>query len=312
MRLIWSEPVKPFKVGHFKSLIRRDRPSAMALFLALMTVLYAGCSRRSEQKPTTKAYVLPEELTIAVHAERGPEGAGRGIHIVGSTNLPDGVKMWVQVEDGRLPPCTARVKKHDNTDYKVIIKNGQFRTIDLWDIDKPFSGGTHQVCSHAYLNRSWQTPSVLAMLGGDRGRALHGRIFKLTDPDVIDSDRKLEDLETIVFPALPPVTKTTVSPEAKAISLVKKAILTLPDRGRSAGDIETTIAWFMKASSGEIRSSTKGWSATAKTDDFYDVIFDFIDGKAGEKQALWSVNLKSREVKYVNMKAKIFSWLSPE
>jgi len=37
-------------------------------------------------------------------------------------------------------------------------------------------------------------------------------------------------------------------------------------------------------------------------------VFDFIDGGAGEKQAIWRVNLKTGAVTYVNESAKIFSW----
>src|ERR1035438_9890706 len=144
----------------------RFAPTYRALLVAVLPVLLAGCSSRFGQKP--KPYILPDELTITAHAERGPEVAGRAIHIAGSTNFPDGMKMWVQVEDGRFPPCTARIKTSNNTDYNVIVQDGHFRTRDLWDIGIPFSAGTHQVCFSAFFNTTWQSPSVLAMLGGKR------------------------------------------------------------------------------------------------------------------------------------------------
>jgi hypothetical protein len=52
----------------------------------------------------------------------------------------------------------------------------------------------------------------------------------------------------------------------------------------------------------------KGWSAKSGNADTYEVAFDFINGKAGEAQAIWSVNLKTGSVKYVNEAAKLFSW----
>ena len=101
----------------------RFAPTYRALLVAVLPVLLAGCSSRFGQKP--KPYILPDELTITAHAERGPEVAGRAIHIAGSTNFPDGMKMWVQVEDGRFPPCTARIKTSNNTDYNVIVQDGR-------------------------------------------------------------------------------------------------------------------------------------------------------------------------------------------
>ncbi len=150
----------------------------------------------------------------------------------------------------------------------------------------------------AYFNEIWQTKDVLSVLGGADGKKLRGRGIKATDTDVTDSDKTLDDQETISFPPL--------SPEAKAISLVKAAILTVPGKGKSATDIEANIGSFTSSGTG-VRPA-KGWRAKAISGDIYEVTFDFINGPSGEEQAVWSVNVKAGGVKYVNLSAKLFSW----
>jgi len=123
-------------------------------------------------------------------------------------------------------------------------------------------------------------------------------LFKLEDPEVIDSDRILDLWQTIAFPPL--------SNELQAISLVKSAVLTTPKRGRSADNVENTIKEFMDPP--DVHPA-RGWSATKIQNQEYRVFFDFIDGSLGEKQAIWSANLATRQVRYLNKSAKILSWL---
>jgi len=51
----------------------------------------------------------------------------------------------------------------------------------------------------------------------------------------------------------------------------------------------------------------KGWSATKSSANSYSVAFDFLDG-GKPTQAIWSVDLATGTVRYVNQAAKIFSW----
>jgi hypothetical protein len=55
-------------------------------------------------------------------------------------------------------------------------------------------------------------------------------------------------------------------------------------------------------------SEAKGWSARAQGGAAYDVTYDFMNGDHGEQQAVWSADLQSGKVKYVNENAKLFSW----
>jgi hypothetical protein len=99
---------------------------------------------------------------------------------------------------------------------KVSIQDGRFRTVALfaesrspnythamekWSDGKslrfvkaPLPSGNHKVRFSAYFNGAWQPPSVLSMLGGEGGKNLHGKLLKLTDPDVVDSDKALDFL----------------------------------------------------------------------------------------------------------------------
>jgi hypothetical protein len=40
----------------------------------------------------------------------------------------------------------------------------------------------------------------------------------------------------------------------------------------------------------------------------YEVSYDFIDGDQGETQGIWTANIVSGEVKYMNKDEKILSW----
>lgn len=251
---------------------------------ALPLLLLVGCSTErpsvSEAAPQ-KPYVLPAEFSLKPVAERGTEGE---IYISGTTNFPDGMKMWVVV---------GRKKAQQD----AFVRDGKFRSAPLFqDVPVPLSG-SQPVEIIAYFNGAWQNQSVLSVIG-EGGKNLHGSLFKQTDTDVVDSDRILDAKFTL---PLPPV-----APETNAISIVKHAILTVPGKGRSATDIAENIKLFESPGTGV--SPGKGWSATPAGAGIYDVSYDFIDGSAGAKQAIWSVNPAKKQVRYVNEAAKAFSW----
>lgn len=284
-----------------------------AVALSTSLVLLAGCSGPRDQGNTARIYQLPAELTIDMRAERGPEGE---IYVLGSTNLPDRFKLWVHVESGRGPHGEPKAIASDDA---VLVSNGAFKTVGLWsqspspyftaDIrrlrdaanfkyrKRPFAAGEYHVRATAFINGFWQPEDVLTALGGEGGKKLHGKILKLTDPDVSDSDHTIDALEKVAFPLL--------SAEARAISAVKGAVLNVQGSGWSATDVETSIKLFLQAPG---LQPAKGWIAKATGPDSYEVAYDFINGKAGNEQAVWSVSLKTGEVRYLNSNAKLFSW----
>ncbi|HEV2498971.1 MAG TPA: hypothetical protein VGY31_05275 [Terriglobia bacterium] len=254
----------------------------------VLSLLSGGCSSQpsrpasaSSPRPALqKTYVLPAEFSLKPVAGRGPQGE---IYISGSTNFPEGTKMWVDVG----PKKTQR---------DAFVRDGKFRSGPFYqDVPAPITG-SQRVEFISYFNGAWQSQSVLSALG-DGGKNLHGGLFKLTNPDVADSDKILDAKFTL---RLPPAT-----PQAYAICDVKHATLSISGFGPADRDVEHVIAYFMQPQTGV--KPGKGWSATSAGGNLYNVTYDFIDGGAGEKQAVWSVDIATKRVKYVNMGAKMFS-----
>lgn len=286
----------------------------ICLLLALF-VCMVGCDSPTNTGQSTSIPAKPfdrtADLILSAHVDRNDIGQ---VIVSGTTNLPDGLKMWVEVESGRLP---LGAPKDVATDENVVVSNGKFSTVPLW-LEVPntrftkkgwpknlkvdarqvvFPSGTYKVHFEAYFNGAWQTPAVLSETGNQEGKNLRGPILKPTDPDVIDSPKIVDYLIALSF--------GSVTPTAKAVNLVRTAILTVPDKGRSCGDIQANLDLSMSYPG---LQTAKGWSATAKSPTLFEVSYDFIDGSEGEKQAIWTANLATNEVKYVNENAKIFSW----
>ena len=95
--------------------------------------------------------------------------------------------------------------------------------------------------------------------------------------------------------------------ERQAVALVKKAVLTV-NGSRSAATVEETIADFESVPG--LRPAA-GWSAEPGKSGEYMVSYSFINGSRGEERAIWSANLSTGKVKYINKNAKYFSW-SPD
>jgi hypothetical protein len=261
------------------------KPISLSLVCALCLLLSACSSQPSRpasaaRPASQKPYVLPQEFSLKPIAERGSQGE---IYISGTTNFPDGMKMWVDV---------GRKKVRQD----AFVRGGRLRSGPFYgDVPVPITG-SQPVVFTAYFNGAWQRHSVLSALG-EGGKNLHGKLFKLTDPDVVDSD-KILDAKFML--ALPPA-----QPQAYAICDVKHATLSIPGIGRADRDVEHVIAYFMQPHGGV--KSGKGWSAAPAGGKLYSVTFDYVDVGAGEKQAVWSVNIATKHVKYVNQAAKMFS-----
>ena len=116
-------------------------------------------------------------------------------------------------------------------------KGGWPKTVKVDVRQKPFPATKFKVRFQAYFNAAWQSQDVIAALGGEGGKAKWK--LKAKDPDVVDSQKTLDDLRTVDFPM--------ISPKANAISLVRGAILTVPGLGRSAGDIQANVDLFMSS-----------------------------------------------------------------
>jgi hypothetical protein len=206
--------------------------------LVAFTLLLMTCKENRDTIQSaveTKKYELPLEVFLDAAAERGPAGQ---IFITGSTNLPDSLKIGVEIpevkwketvkdQQGRQQAITLFAQ-----DFKVAIQSGRFRSVGFMAHKKPYPAGKHKLHFIAHFNGAWQSKEILRIVG-DGGKNLRGKIFKKQDPDVIDSDLILDYTITLLFPPL--------SLESEAIDLVKRAILTVPGRGRSATNVQENI-----------------------------------------------------------------------
>jgi len=159
---------------------------------------------------------------------------------------------------------------------------------------RPFPAGPITVHFQSYFNGAWQRNNVLAELGNNEGQNLKGAILKPTDPDVSDSPKTVDYYRTL--------TVSPSTPEASAIALVKAAVLSVPGQGRSSGDVQANLDLYSSS-----MTPGKGWNAKSAGPKSYDVSYDFIDGR-GNEQAIWTADLSTGAVKYVNEAAKVFSW----
>lgn len=261
--------------------------------------------------PHRTPFSTNDDLVIDASAARTDDGR---VVISGTTNLPDGLKMWVDVEEGRLP---LGAPKSIASDESVYVHDGRFSTQPLWmevpntqftkkgwpkgvrvDIrERPFLPKPYKVHFLAYFNGAWQSKDVINAVGGEGAKPLKGKIIKSENPDVIDSSKTVDYTLTLAFPAL--------NPGAKAISLVRQTIMTVPDEGRSSGDIQAVVDMYMVSPGLKV---AKGWGAKQTGPTTFDVSFDFINGEQGEQQAIWQADITSGRIKYVNENGKLFSW----
>ncbi len=135
----------------------------------------------------------------------------------------------------------------------MYVHDGKFSTQPLWmavtntqftkkswpkgvivDIrERPFLPKPYKVHFLACFNGAWQSRKVINTVGGEGAKPLKGKIIKTENPDVIDSSKIVDYSPILSFPAL--------SPAAKAISLVRQTIMTVPDEGRSTGDVQAVV-----------------------------------------------------------------------
>ena len=287
----------------------RNRPHILIATAILAVSLLATCAapnKQSRDAPTP--YELPSKVTLDdVTAEWESNG---DITVSAKTNLPPGTKLVAFLAD---QPVSKQLKHFAFAVAKQNeVQNGRF-TVHLKKTEKGISLGKHKIGFFAEFLDGIQSPQVMSIVGKG-GSNLKGDIFKREDPDVRDSDIVLDYTVTVEIPAI----KTTqqqpqpsVDPsEERAIELVKKAVLSTPENGRSTANVEGVIKFLLVPGTGMSRVPGKEWEASRNPDGTYTVTFYFINGTASERgAATWSADLRSKKVRYLDKNAKTFSYL---
>lgn len=141
---------------------------------------------RADAAPTSKATVASEyaasgRFEIKPVAERGRGGE---IYIAGTTNFPDGMKMWVELGPGKARET-------------VFVRGGRFRT-EAFEQGATISGN-QPVEFVACFNSAWQNKEVLSVLGYG-GRELRGDLFKAIGSETANRDKILDARFSVVVP----------------------------------------------------------------------------------------------------------------
>lgn len=224
----------------------------------------------------------------------------------GTTNLPDGTKLGVEVLD------EARTAAQD---FNIFVDSGNFHSAGFRKGTLPLPPGKHRFHILSHFNSNWQTEAILNEVGkgGSKLRALG--VIRSGDTQLIDADKFLDyTVDLIVPPFLTPSPQKgmTPSPHAteadQAIAVVKSSVLVVDGR-RSSETVESGALFYFKAPG--IRMGN-GWSAKPIGQNSYRVSLDFISVVKGTEQhdsALWDVNLGTKNVLYRNKAAKWFSWI---
>lgn len=227
-----------------------------------------------------------DPLIQQVSARRIENG---GIIILGKANLPKGTKLMIDLSRSGRPLGQSKV---------IVNEDGNFSSEPFTNKNKPHISGLYKVTIYSYFTEIWQSDEVLAKVG-ENGSKLPAAQLVPDDPEFPKAGGHLSVSFDISFPG--------ISLELQAIQAVKDAILTLPEKGRSADPIKNVVALFEKA--GGFKAID--WSAKQSSNGTWIVTLNCIDAKK-RKQAQWEYNPKTKTVKYLDPLAKILSWLPRE
>jgi hypothetical protein len=214
----------------------------------------------------------------------------------GVTNLPDGTKLWVELvsSPGGKQLGTA----------KSIVSKGMFGGSGFTNQGAPHPHGWYTVEALAYFNGPWEQPDAVLDIVGREGAYLVGRFADPLHPEFEESEKRLRAGFECVAPQLTAAPRRTAADCSHAIEIVKGAILTVRDKGRSADPVGKVVEMFM--SSVGIRTRN-GWWARALPDGSILVRYSYWSG-GREAEAEWIVILDTGEVRYRNLDAKYMSW----
>jgi len=227
-----------------------------------------------------------------------------GTVIEGTTNLPDGTKLGVEMMSGDR--ATAQ-------DFHVFVASGIFRSGGFRKGAIPLPPGRQKVHIFTHFNTNWQTPTILDLVGDGGSKFKPSDVIHSEDPQLIDGEKILEYTATLIIPPLGSVStesnvRAEMMPADKAIAIAKKAVLVV-DGNRSSETVEGGLNYYFRFPG--IRAGN-GWSATQTAPSTFNVSVDFVNTVNGQEQhesAVWEVNTVTKKVLYRNKNAKRFSWI---
>jgi len=225
-------------------------------------------------------------LVTGISTKRLNNGA---IVITGIAKLPVGTKLMVDLLNNTklIGQVTCSVGN-----------GGHFEAGNFTNGGKPWPIGSYKVRIISYFTKIWQPQQVLVQVG-ENGSHLPSSSLIPDDPEFPKSGGHLEITTSVSFPSIPA--------DALAIQIVQESKLNVTGKGRSVSSVKEVVEYFKNA--GGFKSLS--WSAKQDGNGNWVITLDCLDA-GNKKQAQWSFNPKSREVKYLDPLAKELSWLPAE
>lgn len=237
------------------------------------------------------------DAAVEVFLQRQPDDALVG---VGTTNLPSGTKVWVQLRD-------TKTGRYLGTS-KVEVFDRHFISEGLPFNGDPLSQDWYSVTVLAYFNGPWQQRPAVIEITGTEGANLVGPFAEPIDPDVDDSHIRLNaTFECLAPPFLG--TKPLDDQQLRAaIEVLKRSVLHARGRDEpSAEPVGEVVRFFIDPKCN--LTEKDGWTASEVAPGVVEARYSFWNGERPD-DAIWHIIPSCESVRYRNRHAKWLSWLA--
>jgi hypothetical protein len=156
--------------------------------------------------------------------------------VMGSTNLPEGTKLWIQLYESRSG-------RHLGTG-KTAVTQGTIAASGFSSGAEPHPHDWYRVEVLGYFNGPWQQPDAVLAIVGREGEFLAGRFAEPLHPELSESEKRFRaEFECIAPPlrSAPPLGPADV---ARAVAITRRAVLTVDGR-TSAEAVGEVVNFFM-------------------------------------------------------------------
>jgi len=232
------------------------------------------------------------DITAQIALHRAVDGT---LVVTGSTNLPDGTKMFVALAG----PVKARQKE----ELAATVSGGMFAAGPFGSSDGIHPHGWYRVELLSYFNGPWKQPDAVLDIVGREGEFLVGRFAEALHPEFAESEKRFRATFDCIAPPLHSSLPRGALEMSTAIQYVKDSVLFVDGR-LSAMPVHEVVQMFMSAPG--LKAHLE-WSAKALPNGAIVVSYSFWSG-ARPAVAEWIVVLEDREVRYRNLDAKYMSW----
>ena len=232
------------------------------------------------------------EAAVEVSLQRGGHDS---LLAVGTTNLPSGTKLWVELSRPAVPGPPIQ--------SKTCVFERQFVAEDLRSNDGPLEQDWYMVTVLAYFNGPWRQPENVLEIVGKHGAHLAGPFAVPIDPDVEDSHTRLTATFECIAPPLRGAPALSSEQLGAALDMLKNTRVELK-YGTATRTVGETVELFMSPATG--LTPKDGWSVREALPGVVEASFSYTDS-GQENRALWHVIPVSRSVRYRNRYGKYMS-----